>query len=108
MMAKVNTAAEALSCFLSEVPALFRSKRRKIEVAIIHVSPPDKHGFCSLGVSVDVARAAVEVDLRGQVYADSVESRLLRSRILKIAKRFCRAGTIPTDLLFIIDGIYDV
>lgn len=48
-----------LPCFLSEIPALFRSGRRKIDVALIHVSTPDAHGCCSLGVSVDVARAAV-------------------------------------------------
>lgn len=50
-----------LPCFLSEIPLLFRSKKRPIDVALIHVSPPDQHGFCSLGVSVDVACAAVEV-----------------------------------------------
>lgn len=49
-----------LPCFLSEIPQLFRSRRRPIDVALIHVSPPDKQGFCSLGVSVDIARAAVE------------------------------------------------
>jgi 4-hydroxybutyrate CoA-transferase len=48
-----------LPCFLSEIPALLRNKRRP-DVALIQVSPPDAHGFCSLGVSVDVARAAVE------------------------------------------------
>lgn len=50
-----------LPCFLSEVPALFRSGVRPIDVALIHVSPPDKHGHCSLGTSVDVACAGVEV-----------------------------------------------
>ncbi len=50
-----------LPCFLSEIPALFRSGRRPIDVALIHVSPPDEHGYCTLGVSVDVAHAAVEV-----------------------------------------------
>ena len=49
-----------LPCFLSEIPHLFRSRRRRLDVALVHVSPPDRHGFCSLGVSVDVARAAVE------------------------------------------------
>lgn len=49
-----------LPCFLSEVPQLFRSKRRPLDVAIIHVSSPDEHGFCTLGTSVDVAKAAVE------------------------------------------------
>lgn len=49
-----------LPCFLSEVPQLFRSRRRPVDVALIHVSPPDSHGLCSLGVSVDIAKAAVE------------------------------------------------
>ena len=47
-------------CFLSEIPELFRSRHLPLDVALIHVSPPDKHGFCSLGVSVDVAVAAVQ------------------------------------------------
>lgn len=46
--------------FLSEVPALFRKGILKPDVALITVSPPDKHGFCSLGVSVDVSLAAIE------------------------------------------------
>ena len=49
-----------LPCFLSEIPQLFRSGRRKLDVALVQVSPPDRHGYCSLGVSVDVARAAVD------------------------------------------------
>lgn len=49
-----------LPCFLSEMPLLFRAKWRPIDVALIHVSPPDRHGFCTLGTSVDIARAAVE------------------------------------------------
>jgi 4-hydroxybutyrate CoA-transferase len=49
-----------IPCFLSEIPTLFRSGARKLDVALIQVSPPDKHGFVSLGVSVDVAKAAVE------------------------------------------------
>lgn len=50
-----------LPCFLSEIPQLFRKRIRKLDVALIHVSPPDQHGYCSLGTSVDVARAATEV-----------------------------------------------
>ncbi|HJU45479.1 MAG TPA: acetyl-CoA hydrolase/transferase C-terminal domain-containing protein [Chitinophagaceae bacterium] len=46
--------------FLSEIPQLFRKNILPIDVALIQVSPPDKHGFCSLGTSVDVARAAVD------------------------------------------------
>jgi 4-hydroxybutyrate CoA-transferase len=46
--------------YLGDVPALFRSGELPIDVALVHVSPPDAHGFCSLGVSVDVARAATD------------------------------------------------
>lgn len=49
-----------LPCFLSEIPALFRSKGCPLDVALLHVSPPDRFGYCSLGVSVDVAKAAAE------------------------------------------------
>ncbi len=49
-----------LPCFLSEIPALLRSARRPLDVALLHVSPPDRHGWCTLGTSVDVARAAVD------------------------------------------------
>lgn len=45
--------------FLSEIPRLFEQGILPLDVAMVHVSPPDKHGFCSLGVSVDVARSAV-------------------------------------------------
>ncbi|HEX6124388.1 MAG TPA: acetyl-CoA hydrolase/transferase C-terminal domain-containing protein [Pyrinomonadaceae bacterium] len=46
--------------FLSEIPALFRKDVLPLDVALIHVSPPDSHGYCSLGVSVDIARAAAD------------------------------------------------
>lgn len=49
-----------LPCFLSEIPGLFRSGTRRPDVALIQVSPPDAQGYCSLGTSVDVAKAAVE------------------------------------------------
>ncbi len=60
MRAKLRDGVDYLPCFLSEIPALFRSGRRPLDVALIHVSPPDAHGYCTLGASVDVARAAVE------------------------------------------------
>lgn len=46
--------------FLSEIPILFKNGHLPIDVAMITVSPPDKHGYCTLGTSVDVARAAVD------------------------------------------------
>ncbi|HCN83466.1 MAG TPA: 4-hydroxybutyrate CoA-transferase [Sphingobacteriaceae bacterium] len=47
--------------FLSQIPKLFRENILPIDVAMIQVSPPDKHGYCSLGTSVDIARAAVDM-----------------------------------------------
>lgn len=46
--------------FLSELPLLFRKNVVKLDVAFIHVSPPDIHGYCSLGVSVEATVAAIE------------------------------------------------
>lgn len=51
--------ADYLPVFLSEIPALFNKGALPLDVALIQVSPPDQHGFCSLGVSVDISRAAV-------------------------------------------------
>ncbi len=52
--------AQYLPIFLSEVPSLFRNRIWPLDTAIVQVSPPDPHGYCSLGTSVDVSRAAVE------------------------------------------------
>ena len=46
--------------FLSELPLLFRKNVLSLDVAFIHVSPPDIHGYCSLGVSVEATVAAIE------------------------------------------------
>jgi acyl-CoA hydrolase len=51
--------ADYVPVFLSEIPELFKQNILPIDVAILQVSPPDIHGYCSLGVSVDVARSAV-------------------------------------------------
>jgi acyl-CoA hydrolase len=62
MRKKMNLqGVDYLPCFLSEIPSLFRSGKRPLDVAFIHVSPPDRHGYCSLGTSVDVTRAAVDM-----------------------------------------------
>lgn len=55
-----NGAGDYIPVFLSEVPNLFRNNILPLDVALIHVSPPDRHGYCSLGVSVDAAIAAVQ------------------------------------------------
>jgi acyl-CoA hydrolase len=52
--------ADYTPVFLSEVPLLFRSGAMPLDVALVHVSPPDAHGYVSLGVSVDATVAAVQ------------------------------------------------
>ncbi len=52
--------ADYTPIFLSEIPALFRSGRMPLDVALIQTTPPDKFGFCSLGVSVEAVKAAAE------------------------------------------------
>src|SRR5690554_1586043 len=47
--------------FLSEIGQLFRRGILPLDVAVINVSPPDAHGYCSLGSSVDVAKPAVDM-----------------------------------------------
>ena len=51
--------ADYIPVFLSEIPELFKRNILPLDVAILQVSVPDAHGYCSLGVSVDVARSAV-------------------------------------------------
>lgn len=50
--------------FLSEIPILFKNGILPIDVALITVSPPDAHGYCTLGTSVDVARSAIDTTKR--------------------------------------------
>lgn len=60
--AHVNeTNVQYIPMFLSEIPLYIRSGRFPIDAVLIQVSPPDSHGFCSLGISVDIAKAACEV-----------------------------------------------
>jgi acyl-CoA hydrolase len=51
--------ADYVPVFLSEIPELFKQQILPLDVALVQVSPPDTHGYCSMGVSVDIARSAV-------------------------------------------------
>jgi len=52
--------ADFTPCFLSEIPLLFKNRNLPVDVALIHVTPPDEHGFCSFGVEVGVTKAAAQ------------------------------------------------
>ncbi|HAG91265.1 MAG TPA: 4-hydroxybutyrate CoA-transferase [Bdellovibrionales bacterium] len=64
-----------LPCFLSEIPGLFLSEQCPLDVALLHVSPPDRFGYCSLGVSADVAVAAAS---RSEILIAQVNSKMPR------------------------------
>lgn len=53
--------ADYVPMFLSEIPKLFRSGEQKLDAVLIQVSAPDAHGNCSLGISVEATRAALQV-----------------------------------------------
>ncbi|MDP5460247.1 acetyl-CoA hydrolase/transferase family protein [Alishewanella sp. SMS8] len=56
--------ADYVPIFLSEIPKLFRSGEQPLDAVLIQVSPPDKHGYCSLGISVEATRAALQMAKR--------------------------------------------
>lgn len=52
--------ADFIPVFLSDIPDLFKRRLLELDVAIVQVSPPDNHGYCSLSLSIDIARSAVD------------------------------------------------
>lgn len=52
--------ADFMPIFLSDIPDLFTTRKVPLDVALVQLSPPDRHGLCTLGTSVDAARAAVD------------------------------------------------
>jgi acyl-CoA hydrolase len=52
--------ADYVPVFLSDIPGLFTSGAIRLDAALLQLSPPDRHGLCSLGPSVDAARAAAD------------------------------------------------
>jgi 4-hydroxybutyrate CoA-transferase len=59
-MAVQEGRADFVPVHLSEIPRLINTGALPVEVALIHVSPPDEHGFCSYGVGVECTKAAAE------------------------------------------------
>ncbi|HKS91615.1 MAG TPA: hypothetical protein VJQ83_06780, partial [Tepidiformaceae bacterium] len=74
--------ADYTPVFLSDIPALFRAGGPlPLDIALIHVTPPDAEGFCSLGVSVDCAPAAIH---SAAVVIAQVNERMPRTRGVRI------------------------
>ena len=68
--------ADFTPVFLSEIPHMFEDGTLPIDVAMLQVSPPDAHGFCSLGLSVACARAAAD---HGKVVIAEINPRVPRT-----------------------------
>lgn len=62
--------------FLSEIPKLFREKYLPVDVALLQLSPPDVHGYCSLGTSVD---AALEAASQAKIIIAQINPRMPRT-----------------------------
>ncbi len=90
--------ADYIPVFLSDIPDLFKRGILPLDVAIVQVSPPDKHGFCSLGLSVDIARAAVDNVKQIIAQINSKMPRTLGDGMIHIS-RFTKTVLYEADLM---------
>jgi len=77
--------ADFMPIFLSQIPGLFASGVIALDAALLTLSPPDRHGLCTLGTSVDAARAAAD------------HARLLIAEINDRMPRTHGAATVPIE-----------
>lgn len=101
--------ADAVPIFLSDIPLLFRRGKLELDLAIVNVSPPDAHGFCSLGVSVDTTRSAVQCARHvvaminpsmPRTFGDSLVHMSHFSRVLHMDRPLHQAGPPPLTPAF--------
>jgi len=88
--------ADYVPVFLSDIPELFATRNLPLDVALINVSPPDAHGYCSLGTSVDAALAATTA-------ASTVIAQLNRSMPRTLGDSFIHVDDI--DLAVEVDQV---
>ncbi|MGZ8867601.1 MAG: acetyl-CoA hydrolase/transferase family protein [Thermoanaerobaculia bacterium] len=69
--------ADFTPVFLSDIPQLFMSERLPLDAAILQLSPPDRHGYCTLGTSVDAALAASR---KAKIIIAEINERMPRTR----------------------------
>jgi 4-hydroxybutyrate CoA-transferase len=86
--------ADFVPIFLSDIPSLFTTGRVRLDAAVVQLSPPDRHGTCSLGTSIDTARAAV--DTAGIVLAE-INERMPRTHGHTAVPLERLAGWMATD-----------
>ncbi|WP_037373532.1 acetyl-CoA hydrolase/transferase family protein [Salinimicrobium xinjiangense] len=85
--------------FLSEIHLLFRKNILPLDVAFIQVSPPDKHGFCSLGVSVDITLPAIQTAKKVIAQINPQVPRTHGDGIIHVSKIFAATEVdVPVDV----------
>jgi acetyl-CoA hydrolase len=78
--------ADFTPCMLSEIPALFRSGRLPLDAALIQVSPPDEHGFCSFGIEVGISKPAAHAARRVIAEVNARMPRTLGDSFIHVSK----------------------
>jgi acyl-CoA hydrolase len=92
--------------FLSEIPLLFKKGILPVDIALIHVSPPDKHGYCSLGTSVDVAVSAIQNAHYTEMFSDGILP-LIEKGIINNKFKNKHSGKIATSFAVGSRKLYD-
>lgn len=88
--------ADFTPIFLSEIPALLYSHQYPVDVALIQVSPPDEHGYCSFGVGVECTKAATEVANVVIAQVNTNMPRSLGDSFIHLSKiDYCVEATVP-------------
>ena len=104
-----NGRADYIPIFLSEVESLFESGEMPVDVALIQVSPPDPHGYCSFGVGVDTTLTAAKYAHRvvaqvnaqmPRTYGDSFIHVSEIDAIVELSRPLCEAKKHPTNEVF--------
>ncbi len=86
--------AEYIPVFLSDIPALFRTGSIRLDAALLQLSPPDQHGLCTLGTSVDAARAAAD---EAPILIAEINARMPRTHGNTVVRRSRLAACVEVD-----------
>ncbi|MEW6509648.1 MAG: acetyl-CoA hydrolase/transferase C-terminal domain-containing protein [Bacteroidota bacterium] len=97
--------ADFTPIFLSEIPAMLYSRQYPVDVALIQVSPPDEHGYCSFGVGVECTKAATEVAKVVVAQINPNMPRTLGDSFIHISKiDYCVEVSVPLKELPQLEG----
>jgi 4-hydroxybutyrate CoA-transferase len=86
--------ADFMPVFLSEIPDLFLSRQIPLDVALVQLSPPNRHGQCTLGTSVDTALAAI---VSARIVVAEINERMPRTLGHSVVPMSCVAAFTHTD-----------